>query len=537
MSLRRASSLLLIGTLAGLGGLCFNFLLRLGGVAPFPPESALAAFLRVVPASIEEPMVQRFGDLAGQIGLVIATLIAAVVYGLVVVLFDLLLAERVFGALKRFEGLLVLSLIPWMVFGLLLFPAAGDAIFGTVSPYAPSNAIWVFPLGLLLAQAVFALVLSSVYRPQVTRQGLLGGSGIEDKGRREFIEKGTIMVFAVIAGIAGLMGLDQLFASSAQPTGTSQPVNLQEAPSIFRDPRLASLVDSEVTTDSGFYRVAIDVIDPAVDVSAWALTVDGLVGTPKSYMLQELSSLPQASQYTTLECVSNVLNGDLIGNAKWTGVKLSDLLADAGGTSPGAVYVVFYSVDGYSVGIPLAKALMPDSMVAYGMNGQDLPVRHGYPLRGLIPGLYGMMSAKWINKISVVGVVYDGYWQTRGWTNTARVHTQAFIVPLAPDQASLSKYGGTIILSGYAFAGDRGISTVEVSFDNGKTWEEAQVKPPISNLTWALWAYEWKPQSAGEYSILARAVDAAGKVQTSNKEGTFPNGATGYVNAVVQIYD
>ncbi len=537
MTPRRVVSLFLTGALAGLGGLAFNFLLRLGGVAPFPPESALSVFLRVVPASIEEPMVQRFGDFAGQLGLLVATLVAAAVYGLVVLLFDLLLAKKVFGQLKRFEGMLVLGLFPWALFGLLLFPVDGDALFGTTSPYAPVNAVWVFPLGLLLVQAVFALMLSAVYHPLATLKAPPGGSGVRDTGRREFIEKGTVLVLAAAAGIAGLGGLDQLFAADVQPTGTSQPVDLQGAPPIFSDPRLTSLVDSEVTPSSSFYRVAIDVIDPVVDASVWSLKVDGLVKAPKSYSLQDLTRLPQTSQYTTLECVSNELNGDLIGNANWTGVKISDLVADAGGVGPGATYVVFYSVDGYSVGIPLARALMPDSLAAYGMNGQDLPVRHGYPLRGLIPGLYGMMSAKWVERISVVGSVYEGYWQTRGWTNTATVHSQAFIIPLPPAQASLSKYGGSIILAGYAFAGDRGISKVEVSFDNGRTWEEAQVKPPISDITWALWAYEWKPGSAGEYSVLARAVDAAGKVQTSSGEGTYPNGATGYVNALVQIFD
>ncbi|MDG6950798.1 MAG: molybdopterin-dependent oxidoreductase [Nitrososphaerota archaeon] len=537
MNSRRAISLFLTGSFAGLLGLGFNFLLRLGGLAPFPPESALSTFLRVVPASIEEPMVQRFGDLAGELGLVIATLIAAATYGLVVLLFDALLAEKVFGRLKRFEGTMVVGLISWAIFGLILFPLDGDALFGSTSPYAQVNAVWVFPLGLLLVQAVFALLLSAMYLPAAAMKTPIGEPSVQDMGRREFIEKGTVVVLAVVAGIAGLMGLDQFLSSSVQPTGTTQPVNLQEAPSIFRDPRLASLVDSEVTPDSDFYRVAIDVIDPTVDASTWSLVVDGLVKAPKSYTMQELTGLPQTSQYTTLECVSNELNGNLIGNANWTGVKISDLLADVGGVGVGATYVVFYSVDGYSVGIPLARALMPDSIVAYGMNGQSLPVRHGYPLRGLIPGLYGMMSAKWVNRISVVSSVYEGYWQTRGWTNIATVHSEAFIVPLPPAQASLSKYGGSIILSGYAFAGDRGISKVEVSLDNGRTWEEAQIKPPISDITWALWAYEWNPPSAGEYSVLARAVDAAGGVETSSKEGTYPNGATGYVNALVQIFD
>ncbi|MHB2037305.1 MAG: molybdopterin-dependent oxidoreductase, partial [Nitrososphaerales archaeon] len=118
---------------------------------------------------------------------------------------------------------------------------------------------------------------------------------------------------------------------------------------------------------------------------------------------------------------------NLIGNAEWGGVKLSDLFSDVGGVSEGAEYVVFYSVDGYSVGIPIAKAMMPDSVLAYAMNSVALPQNHGYPLRAVIPGLYGMMSAKWIRKIQVVNAGYVGYWQTRGWSDTGTVQTLAFI--------------------------------------------------------------------------------------------------------------
>jgi DMSO/TMAO reductase YedYZ molybdopterin-dependent catalytic subunit len=537
MNRKRILPLFLAGTLAGLAALAFNFLLRLGGIAAFPPESALSSFLRVVPASIEEPMVQRFGDLAGQLGLLVATLIAAAAYGVMLVVFESSLARRVYsGSLSKFEGLLVLGMIPWIVFGLVLFPLDGDAAFGIASPAASANEAWAYPLTLLLVQGVFALVLSPRYR--AARPAANGGADAlreQDRGRRDFIEKGTVGVLAAVAGIIGLAGLGRLFSSSVQPTGGSQPIDLQDAPAIFRDPRLASLVDSEVTPNADFYRVAIDIIDPGVDASSWSLAVDGLVRASKTYSLQSLKALPETSQYTTFECVSNELNGNLISNARWAGVKLSDLLADAGGVEPGATYVVFYSVDGYSVGIPLAKAMMPDSMLAYGMNGQDLPVKHGYPLRGVIPGLYGMMSAKWIRRISVAGSVYEGYWQTRGWTNNATIYTETFIIPPPPDQASLSRYGGSVILSGYAFAGNRGISKVELSFDNGQTWQEAQLKNPLSDLTWALWAYDWRPPSAGVYTVIARATDGSGQVQTSSAAGTFPNGATGYVSAQVQV--
>jgi DMSO/TMAO reductase YedYZ molybdopterin-dependent catalytic subunit len=538
LGLKRTFTLFLGGTVAGLVALGFNFLLRLGGIAAFPPESALSAFLRVLPASIEEPMVEQFGDLAGQLGLVAATLVAGAAYGVILVVYDRYGARKAASiGLSRLEGLLALGLVPWLLFGLALFPFDGDALFGIASPFASTAEIWAFPFSLMLVQGIFAWIVSSRYRPQL---GVGKNAGLvqpQDMRRREFFEKGAIGILAVIGTLVGLGGIGQLFPSSPQPTGGSQPIDLQDAPAIFRDPRLASLVASEVTPNQDFYRVAIDIIDPTVDASTWALLVDGLVNGPKSYSVQDMQSFPEASQYTTFECVSNQVNGNLISNAKWGGVKISDILANAGGVQSGANYVVFYSVDGYSVGIPLSKAMMPDSLLAYHMNDETLPVRHGYPLRAVIPGLYGMMSAKWINRISVIGSVYDGYWQTRGWTNNATIYTETFIVFPSASSVSISQNGGSIIVAGYAFAGNRGVSKVEVSFDNGKTWQQAELKSPLSIETWALWAYEWKPSSAGSYGIIARATDGTGQVQTSASTGTFPNGATGYASALVQVTD
>jgi DMSO/TMAO reductase YedYZ molybdopterin-dependent catalytic subunit len=514
------------GFLAGLVALAFNFLLRLGGLVPFPPESALTAFLSVIPASIEEPAVQQFGDAAGELGLVVATLIAAAVYALLLLGFERLVPSTRMNSLTKFERLLVFSLVPWAFFGLLVFPLDGDAFFGAGSAFASSGMTWLFPFTLLLVQSVFAYSALPAYHVQPSAQ--------TDASRRSFIEKGAIGFLALVAGIASLGGLGSLFSSSQiEATGGSQPVDLADAPPIFSDPRLAQLVDSEITPNANFYRVAIDVFDPSIDASSWSLMVDGFVGAPKNYSLGEIKALPVAEQYTTFECVSNDVNGGLIGNAKWTGVKVSDLLEDAGGVETGAEYVVFYSKDGYSVGIPLGKAMEPDSMLAYEMNDQTLPVKHGYPLRGVIPGLYGMMSAKWATRVSVVNSSYLGYWQTRGWTNNAVINTGTFLL-MPSNDSTVSLSGGSVILAGYAFAGDRGISKVEVSFDGGKTWQTAQLKPSISGDTWALWAFEWQP-SPGKYTIVARSTDGTGQVQAEAQTNNYPKGATGYVYASVTV--
>ena len=538
--MRRSLSIFGSGFFAGVIALAFNFLLRLGGLAAFPPEAALNRVLSVIPASIEEPMVQRLGDFAGQLGLIIAFLIAAAVYGGLTLIFDRLLARRLLSrSMSLFESVLVFTLIPWLLFGLVLFPLVGASFFGGSSDFVSPSNVWVLPFSLLLVQGVFALVFSPSYASRVEAVASAPplARPMASRSRRDFIEKGAVAALALVAGFIGLSGfLSAGSSEQIQPTGGGSAIDLQDAPAIFADPRLKSLVDSEVTPDNAFYRVAIDVIDPSVDASTWTLKVGGLVNTPKTYTLQELQSLAQTSQYNTFECVSNDINGNLISNAQWTGLRISDLLRDAGGAQSQASYVVFSSVDGYTVGVPLSKALMQDSILAYEMNGAPLPTGHGYPLRAIIPGLYGMMSAKWLNGVQVVGSTYEGYWQTRGWSNVGTVNTVAFIVlPQEGDTVSLSQNSGSIIVAGYAYAGDRGISKVEVSFDNGKSWQQAQLKKPLSNLTWALWAYEWTPSSSGEYTILARATDGNGQVQTSAQTPTFPSGATGYAFVRAQV--
>jgi hypothetical protein len=162
------------------------------------------------------------------------------------------------------------------------------------------------------------------------------------------------------------------------------------------------------------------------------------------------------------------------------------------------------------------------------MDDVTLPQDHGYPIRAVIPGLYGMMSAKWIDTIQVVDSTYEGYWQLRGYSIDGTVQTQAFIsIPSDGGPVSLAEYPN-VMIGGMAYAGNRGISKVEVSTDQGNTWQTAQLKTPISNDSWTLWACEWTPQSTGEYAVYARATDGTGTTQTSVASDSYPNGATGY---------
>jgi DMSO/TMAO reductase YedYZ molybdopterin-dependent catalytic subunit len=535
------------GVLAGTVSLVLGFLISVGGFAPFPPEAAIERFFAFVPASIESPMVLAFGGGAKYIGVLVASVISAVVYGVLGVFFERYYAP--FAArirfLTDFERFLLYSLVPWILFGVLILPLSGVGLFGTTSLNQGYN--WLYPYTLLLISAFYGAILSRTYGgaypfqrltvlpPEPSSPGAMSRptptpieSMPRSSSRRAFLEKGALVVGAVIFLALSLENIISLIGSGVSSSIRAGKPSPPISPPIFTDPRLAPLVDSEITDDDTFYVVDIDFSPPSISPSSWSLEVSELGSKLKSYSLADLQKLPQSSQYTTFECVSNTVDGNLISNAKWTGVKLSDLISDSGADLSGVEYVVFYSVDGYSVGIPISKAMMSDSIIAYSMNDEDLPTAHGYPLRAVIPGLYGMMSAKWIIQMDLVDTTYLGYWQTRGYANDARINTLAFIrVPGNNGTVSLSQYSGSVMAGGIAF-GANGISKVEVSVDGGRTWQQATLKPPISSDCWTLWAIELEGLSTGFYNIYARATDNSGQTQTSAASAPFPSGATGY---------
>ena len=321
-------------------------------------------------------------------------------------------------------------------------------------------------------------------------------------------------------------------ASLLPPQSRSKPVG-------FEDPRLAPLLDSEVTPTYLFYRIDINPVVPVVDSTSWSLNVKGLVKNPFAITYEEIKAMPSVEEYATLQCVSNKIGGDLTSTALWKGVRLKDVLLRAQ-LEPDAKYIAFRCYDGYDVGIPLERGLLDGTILAYEMNLAPLTSEHGYPVRAIVPGLYGMMNPKWITQIEVVGNVYEGYWQRNGWTNVATEDTHSSIV--IPGQAAVRDRfrnleleninivpGQKAPVAGIAFAGDRGISKVEVSTDGGVTWKSANIKDPLSKYTWVLWAAEFTPTAPqGSNRIVVRATDKTGKVQTAEVRPPFPDGNTGY---------
>ncbi|MGY6501571.1 MAG: molybdopterin-dependent oxidoreductase [Acidimicrobiales bacterium] len=281
------------------------------------------------------------------------------------------------------------------------------------------------------------------------------------------------------------------------------------------------------TPNDQFFRIDTALTVPQVDPDTWSLTIDGLVDEPLTFSFDDIAAMPLVEADVTLSCVSNQVGGSLVGNARWLGVPLLTLL-DRAGVRPDAEQVVGRSVDGFTAGFPLA-ALSEDrsALVAIGMNGEPLPVRHGFPARLVVSGLYGYVSAtKWLERIELTTWAgFDGYWIPRGWSKEGPVHTQSRIdVPGTGDSVA----AGATPIAGVAWAPGpgRGVTTVEVQIDDGP-WVEADMSDPIGDDAWRQWVYSWDA-TPGRHRIRSRATDGTGEVQTEVERPPAPSGATGW---------
>ncbi len=282
-----------------------------------------------------------------------------------------------------------------------------------------------------------------------------------------------------------------------------------------------------------FYRIDTSLLVPRVDETTWSMKVSGMVDTEVTLTYAQLQAMPIFEQYVTIACVSNQVGGDLVGNAKWTGVHLRDVLAMAGVQS-GATQIVGHSVDDFTVGFPTAWAMDPtrDPMIALGMNGVPLPSEHGFPARLIIPGLYGYVSAtKWLAEIELTTLEgFDAYWVQLGWAKEGPILTQSRI-DVPSNGASVA--AGTVPVAGVAWAPDRGISAVEISVDGGP-WLPAELSSALNKATWVQWRVDWQA-TAGSHVVEVRATDGTGTVQTAETSDPPPDGARGHDKIQVQV--
>ena len=539
-----------LGLVAGSVALVVSAVFRIFAGGLFIPELASQTLFSLTPGEIESFSVATFGSLAKYGAFTTAIVLNLVLYGgLAILLHKVYIKLSNKGAIIN---LIQLSFIPYLVMvGISAFLLQLSELL------TGSSEIQYALLFLLLPNVAYGRTLSYLFqRGTITKRTEPGkasnadlkegkkpattstASGIQRISRRQFIA-----MAASIVGVAIFLFWARSFpfhSKPSMPVSSSKallppPANIP-AGSIFAQETLAPFVASEVTPNDKFYRIDTNIIVPSVDANAWRLNVRGLIKDgPLQFTYDELKALPSTSEYATLECISDKIDGDLISTAYWKGVSLKSIL-DKAQVLPEAIYIVFRCSDGYDVGIPLDRGLMDGTILAYEMNGAPLPAEHGFPVRAIVPGLYGMMNAKWITDIELVDRVYEGFWQRRGWANNAKYQTHSKIV--FPGDALRNRFeelstnaatvGSKSPIAGLAFAGDRGISKVEVSTDGGNTWQTASIKDPLSSNSWVLWALDWIPQNKGKYNIVVRATDNAGNIQSAEVRDIYPNGSMGY---------
>ena len=286
---------------------------------------------------------------------------------------------------------------------------------------------------------------------------------------------------------------------------------------------------SFITPNDQFY--VVNYSRPSqVDIADWSLQITGAVGKPLRLSYDDLLRRPAVEKTVTLECIDNEVGGDLISTALWKGVSLRSLIEEAQ-PRPTVEDVVMVGADQYSDSITLDRAMHYDVFLAYQMNGVPLAKEHGFPIRAVVPGLYGIKNVKWIVRIELVNEDYKGYWQQKGWTDEATIKVTSRID--APGPYNTIKGGYTF--RGLAFTGGNGIREVELSLDGGNSWTPAALEPPPSPYSWVFWKYEWKNPKPGTYQVLVKASDQIGRSQTAFVARAFPDGTSGLFSLVTFV--
>ncbi|QIN81915.1 molybdopterin-dependent oxidoreductase [Rubrobacter tropicus] len=389
------------------------------------------------------------------------------------------------------------------------------------------------------------------------------GAGSMSVGRGGFLALGG---GAVVAGLAAL-GLGRLLSGGSQTASAPKRLDLSNEPAgkpsgnegesdgggkeavthetLPKPPADASIdlpgMPKLITPAANFYLIDAALTSPRVNADDWKLSVKGAVQNPVEFSYKDLQEMSTLESDVTLSCVSNTVGGGLVSNGRWTGVLLSDVLKEAGvsreNISSASRQLVGRSVDGWTAGFETDIALDGrEALVAFGLNGSELPVKHGYPVRLVVPGLYGYVSAtKWLSEIELTSWDFDAYWIQRTWTKEGPVKTQSRIDTV---KGGDNLQAGRVPVGGVAWAPHRGIDKVEVSTDNGNTWNEARLASQLHPDTWRQYVYDWDAKP-GSYTLKVRATDGEGVLQTAEDRpphgGGGTDGAQGYHTMEVTV--
>jgi DMSO/TMAO reductase YedYZ molybdopterin-dependent catalytic subunit len=436
--------------------------------------------------------------------------------------------------------------------------AAGVALFGVVGaaaalsrPDAGPTDVLPSAVGALAAIAALLFLVRSLRSPapaepdrelvpaggagglrdELVRVDRKGGGGVD---RRGFLVRGAgVAAVAALAGVAGRKLQDVRFDAGKSRAAIRLPAPASPAPALPAAARLdIPGITPYVTPNSRFYRVDTALVVPQVPADTWELRVHGMVDRELRIDYETLLKRPLVERDITMTCVSNEVGGTLAGTARWLGAPLADLLREAG-VRAGADQIVSTSTDGMTIGTPTAVVLDGrDALLAVGMNGEPLPLEHGFPVRMIVPGLYGYVSGtKWLVDLELTTFdAVDPYWVKRGWVQEAPIKTASRIdtpKPFADVRA------GRVPVAGVAWAQHRGIAKVEVQVDGGG-WQEARLAREPSTDLWVQWVYEWDA-TPGSHTIVVRATDRSGQTQPERREKPFPSGSTGWHSTVVTV--
>ena len=501
----------------------------IAGLVPGAPSLVIAMgalAISLQPPGAKDVMASLFGTndkAALNIMVVVAVLAIAAVAGVV--------------AARRFRA----GASVFVVFGVVAAVAAAAQPLAAPLP-ATATAVIATAAGLAGLRLLLELapraptVATAAVAVEPLSAGAPFGPASEDSEwtRRRFLIASAVTLAGVaVAGTLGRIRLDAQHPAGVVST-TKLPAALVPVAPLAADQMLqAQGLSPLAVSNDQFYRIDTALEVPQVDVSSWHLDVKGMVDHPLTFTYDQLLAMPLYEQYVTIACVSNTVGGPLVGNTLWTGVRLKDVLAQAG-VQHGATQIVGRSVDGFTVGFPTAWATAPERepLIVVGMNRVPLPADHGFPARLIVPGLYGYVSAtKWLSSVELTTrEAVDGYWVPLGWAKDAPILTQSRIdYPASGKQLP----PGPVQIAGVAWAPDRGVSRVEVSLDGG-AWQMATMSRPISNATWVQWLLPWTAAS-GRHTIEVRATDDSGAVQTDQVTDPAPDGARGHHRITVNV--
>lgn len=505
-----------LGATAGTLVVALMFGLRLAAGVQALPDIAADAMTLIVPGSIFGYLIDRlqeYGRPTLLVGVALSLIVLCAIAGA--------LAATGLATLRGVRRAALVTLGLTLVTVPFVFLGAGEY---AAAPSLATLVYWAFFAVLLeagLSQAGRRPLVTG--RANLERRALITGAGA----------LGALWLATYLGGrlvgAARLGGTRPTTRATLPPAPTAAPASPGASPAPTVDPFRGL---TGITTTKDFYVITKNGLDdPVLDPARWRLQVGGV--RPYTLGYDELRGRPAYEAPRTLACISNIVGGSLISTAVFAGPPLRDLLERAG-IPAGTREIRFNCADGYTESLPLETALDPTTIVAHTINGEALPKEHGFPARIIVSGRYGVKQPKWLTGIVPVAQPYNGYWEQRGWSKDAFVRTFSRID--SPQESDIVPAGRPFpLVLGVAYAGSRGISKVEISFDGGKSWDGTELRRVLPRDNWMPFTYVWTPGGPGLYDVRVRAYDGDGVAQDALERDSFPDGATGIDRRIIRV--